>query len=170
MVSIFDYSQVFTVIIFYMIVYNLALSLFFITINQISNVNMTTTFSFYNIPQGTILSKNVLISFFSMAGVPPFVGFFSKLSIFVIITNSFLYLLFPIFFILLFSGLYFYIQNVRLILTPNSRLTLSSFYNYDIVVRLPHSLASLSYVLSFILIFGVFFIEEFFLYSTWLLA
>ena len=170
LISLFEYSQVFTIIIFYMVVYNLALALFFITLNQLANNSFTTTFSLYNIPQGTYLSKNLMISLFSMAGVPPFIGFFSKVSIFVILANSFLFLLFPIFFILLFSGLYFYIQNIRLILTSHNRLLQGKLYNYDLALRHPYLVNFVSYLICFVLLFSLFILEDTLLYSVWLLS
>jgi len=55
--------------------------------------------------------------FFSIAGVPPFSGFFAKLNVIAIISlasSLFLLLLAPF----LFASLYFYIQNVRYLLLP----------------------------------------------------
>ena len=48
-----------------------------------------------------------------MAGVPPLMGFFSKLLILILLVNTSLSALYFFFFILLFFGLYFYLQNVR---------------------------------------------------------
>lgn len=170
MVTFVDFSQVFTLIIFYTLSYNVALALFFISVNQVKNHAMTTTFALYSFPQGTLLSKNVLISFFSMAGIPPFLGFFAKISIFVVITNLYLFVLFPLFFLLLFSGLYFYIQNIRLILTPVSQLTFGNLYSRSLNTRKVSSLTVWSYLISFFLISGIVYLEDILLYSSWLLA
>ena len=146
--------------------YNFALALFFLTLNQVTNAGLTTTFSLYQIPQGTSLSKNVLISFFSMAGIPPFLGFFSKIAIFTVVTNLYLFVLFPLFFLLLFSGLYFYIQNVRLILTGTSQLSFRNLYVSDLNTRRSLSLDFMSCVLNFILLTGMTLLEDILLYSS----
>lgn len=164
--SFVDYSQAITLVIFYMSVYNLALALFFITLNQVTNSGLTTTFALYQIPQGTSLSKSLLVSFFSMAGIPPFLGFFSKIAIFVIIANLYLFILFPLFFLLLFSGLYFYIQNVRLILTGTDQLSFGNLYVSDLNTRRSTLLDFLACVLNFVLLTGITLLEDFLLYSS----
>jgi len=63
-----------------------------------------------------------------MSGVPPFVGFFTKVLVLTLLVQTFFYLLFPSLFILLFAGLYFYIQNCRLLLT--TELTLRGSQRY----------------------------------------
>lgn len=153
-----------------MCVYNIALALFFLTLNQVVNAGFTTTFSLYRIPQGTSLSKNLLVSFFSMAGIPPFLGFFSKIAIFVIVANLYLFVLFPLFFLLLFSGLYFYIQNIRLILTSTNQLSFNNLYVQDVNTRRVTSLDFLGSLLNFVLLTGLIYLEDFLLYSTWLLS
>jgi len=149
-----------------MSVYNLALALFFLTLNQITNSGLTTTFSLYQIPQGTTLSKNVLVAFFSMAGIPPFLGFFSKIAIFTIVANLYLFVLFPLFFLLLFSGLYFYIQNIRLILTGTSQLSFGNLYVSDLNTRRSLSLDFIACVLNFLLLTGMTLLEDLLLYSS----
>ena len=54
-----------------------------------------------------------------MAGVPPFLGFFSKLLVFVNNVNNDFFLLYSLLFIILFVGLYFYIQNIRFLHSTN---------------------------------------------------
>ena len=170
MINFVDYSQVFTLVFFYTLVYNLALALFFLTLNQIRNQDATSTFMFYTLPQGTTLSKNVLVSFFSMAGVPPFIGFFAKVSIFVVITNLYLFVLFPLFFLLLFSGLYFYIQNVRLLLTSTDQLSFANLYPRGLNIRRSTTLTLLGYLLTFFLISGLVYLEDVLLFVSWFIA
>jgi len=55
-----------------------------------------------------------------MAGVPPFIGFFSKLFILTLLVNNAFVLLYLLFFVLLFIGLFFYIQNIRFLHSTNS--------------------------------------------------
>jgi len=54
-----------------------------------------------------------------MAGVPPFVGFFSKLFILTLLTNNSFFILYSVFFVVLFIGLYFYVQNIRFLHSTN---------------------------------------------------
>ena len=170
MISFVDYSQVFTLVFFYTIIYNLALALFFLTLNQVRNQNATTTFALYSFPQGTTLSKNILVSFFSMAGVPPFLGFFAKISIFVVVTNLYLFVLFPLFFLLLFSGLYFYIQNIRLILTSVDQLSFSNLYPRGLNTRRSVTLTLFAYILTFMLLSGLVYLEDILLYMNWFIS
>ena len=65
-----------------------------------------------------LLTVTVLL--LSMAGVPPFIGFFSKLFVLTLLTNNSFFLLYAQFFVILFLGLYFYIQNVRFLHSTNA--------------------------------------------------
>lgn len=147
-------------------VYNFALTLFFVSLTQIFTGYLTTTFYLYNFPQGSFLSKIVMVALLSMAGVPPFIGFFSKVSIFAILVNSSLFLLFPVFFILLFTGLYFYLQNLRLLLTSTNQLDAKFFYVTELQTRFATQIFLLGYFLLIILLFGIVFIEDLLLYSS----
>ena len=57
----------------------------------------------------------VSVTLLSMAGVPPFAGFFTKLFILSIITNSNLALWYTILFVVLMLGLYLYFQAIRFV-------------------------------------------------------
>lgn len=153
-----------------MIVYNVGLALLFVTLGQVMTSFFTTTHSFTLLPQGSPLLKNVLVALFSMAGIPPFLGFFAKLSVFVVVSNLYLFVMFPFFFVLLFSGLYFYIQNVRLILTAPRGFVSGGLYPEDLNVRRVTSLEMIATLLNFTLLAGLFYLEDFFLYSAWLLS
>jgi NADH:ubiquinone oxidoreductase subunit 2 (subunit N) len=96
-----------------------------------------------------------------MAGVPPFLGFFSKILILILLVNSNFFLFYIFFFGLLFFGLYFYLQNIRFL-----HSTGLGKLNYANVGFLRTS--SLYYTLTvfflFILIFGFSFMDDFILY------
>ena len=88
-----------------------------------SNMDYLNAFPFMNLI--------ITIALLSMAGVPPFIGFFSKVFVLVILTSTNLYLLYPLFLILLLVGLYFYMQNVRHIhSTKPSKVSESSILSY----------------------------------------
>lgn len=96
-----------------------------------------------------------------MAGVPPFVGFFSKLFILNIILNTNLLTLYFFLFILLLVGLYFYMQNLRFLHTSNKN---SNDKPYLINERVPLSYYYFSITFMFFVIFGVVYIDDFLLF------
>jgi NADH:ubiquinone oxidoreductase subunit 2 (subunit N) len=101
-----------------------------------------------------------------MAGVPPFWGFFSKLFIFTLLCNSNFFTLFPLFFLILFIGLYFYIQNIRF-------LNSTSHTNLAVIIELNVRTIPLYYYVTltvlFFLIFGFTFTEDLLLIILWIL-
>jgi NADH:ubiquinone oxidoreductase subunit 2 (subunit N) len=102
-----------------------------------------------------------------MAGVPPFLGFFSKILILILLINSNFFLFYTFFFGLLFFGLYFYLQNIRFL--HSTGLGKLNYANVGFL-----RISSLYYVLTifflFILIFGFSFMDDFILYFYWLLS
>lgn len=103
----------------YLMVYNF--TLFFLLWTLLINIIMkyktlhslnNFSFSSYNIFLITII-------LFSVSGVPPFAGFFTKLLVFVLnISNSF-FLFYTLFFVIVFISLYFYMQNIRFLHSTN---------------------------------------------------
>lgn len=148
----------------YLLIYNAAILLFFSTLFQFRTSVFKTLHSLSKFNTHNSASKIFIIIFFSMAGVPPFVGFFSKVLIFVLLTNSSYFILFCFFFPITFLGLYFYVQNIRFLntskpsTTPNQHnffLKQSTFY-YNITIPV-----------LFFLIFGMFFVDDLILYVSW---
>lgn len=148
-----------------MLIYNLSLFLIFGTLFQFMHSEMKTLQSFNNISTINFFNKALIIALFSMAGVPPFWGFFSKIFIFTIMCNSNFFLLFPLFFLILFIGLYFYIQNIRFLNSTNSS-------NLYVISELNTRTIPLYYYISllilFFLVFGFIFTEDLLLFITWI--
>lgn len=145
-----------------MVVYGLSLYVLFFTFFQLPLAQMKTTFSFNDLSAGGTYVKMIIISFFSIAGVPPFVGFFSKLFLFILLASSHFSLGFPFFFTILFIGLYFYIQNIRFLNASN----VSNFQPvFELHVRTTPTFFSLSSVICFFLVFGAFYIDDVLLLS-----
>ena len=146
-----------------MIIYNIAIYAIFLTLFQFTHSSYKTIYSFVDLGSSNFFSKVLIISLFSMAGVPPFWGFFSKIFIFSLLCNSNFFILFPIFFILLFISLYFYIQNIRF-------LNSTSGSNFTPIVSLQQRVVPLYYylVLSFLflIVFGVFYTEDLILLTS----
>ena len=150
----------------YMTIYNLSLYVVFLTFFQFLHSEYKTLQSFVDLGSLNFFSKVLIISLFSMAGVPPFWGFFSKIFLFTLLANSNFFILFPFFFILIFIGLYFYIQNVRF-------LNSTSGANFTPITEVTCRNTPLYYYLTFtflfFLTFGVYFTEDLLLLIQWLL-
>lgn len=148
----------------YMVVYGLSLFVVFFTFLQLPLAQMKTTFSFNDLSAGGTYVKMIIIAFFSMAGVPPFVGFFSKLFLFILLASAHFALGFPFFFTILFVGLYFYIQNIRFLNASN----VSNFQPiFELHVRTTPVFFSLGYVICYLLTFGAFYVDDILLISKW---
>jgi NADH:ubiquinone oxidoreductase subunit 2 (subunit N) len=102
-----------------------------------------------------------------MAGVPPFIGFFSKLFILTLITNNAFTLLYTIFFVVLFVGLYFYIQNIRFIHSTNKGEIDHTYVNNN--ERLTPVFYYSSVTVLTLIIFGAVYVEDILLLFTWIL-
>jgi len=148
-----------------MFIYNLSLLVFFSILFQFFNCETRTLYSFSALGSTNILSKILIVTLLSMAGVPPFWGFFSKMFIFILIVNSKFSYLFILLFTLLFVALYFYVQNIRF-------LNSSSYSNFTPIsglqLRLIPFLYYINFSILFFLVFGFIFTEDTFLLFTWL--
>lgn len=114
-----------------MFIYNLTLiSVFFVLMSSIIS-NVKTLYSFSNYSFDSFFLMSLSISIFSLAGVPPFIGFFSKLFILNILSNSNLFILYFILFIILLLGLYFYIQNLRFLHSTNQGYSSNSYLSNE---------------------------------------
>jgi NADH-quinone oxidoreductase subunit N len=165
------YSDFFTSSVYlyaYMLVYNLSLILVFWILSTVfiaSNKTLN-SFSGFNLHSSSLLFLSV--SFFSIAGVPPFTGFLTKLFLLNLLINQKLAYLYFLLFILLFIGLYFYVQNMRF-------LHASDYTSHLAAKFLNQKLVSLSYVyyaviVTFFLFFGVFYLDDFLLVCLWLFS
>lgn len=151
----------------YMTIYNLSLLLIFWTLKQFVTSDFKTLFSFIDVKLNFFFLFLITISLFSIAGVPPFVGFFSKLLILLCLLNTNFFFFFFFFFPLLFFGLYFYLQNIRFLYSTSlSKLN----YSYEVNARLSTVYVYYSSLIAFFLIFGTLCFDDFVLYFNWLFA
>ena len=162
----YDSLQVMLFVFTYLVIYNLTSFIFFTTFLQFLNVQILTLFSLTSLNQVNFFTKVLSITLLSLAGVPPFIGFFSKIFTVILVANSQLFILFVPFFTLLFTGLYFYIQNIRFL-----HSTALNNLPHIIEVSLRFSLLYIYLVLPslFVLIFGFCFMDDLFLIISWLL-
>ena len=147
----------------YLLIYNAAILLFFNTLFQYNTASFKTLNSLAKFNTHNSTSKILIIVFFSMAGVPPFVGFFSKVLIFVLLTNSSYFILFCFFFPITFLGLYFYIQNIRFLNTSRSATTT---HQHFFMLKQSVLYYNLTTPILFFLTFGMFFVDDLILYVS----
>jgi NADH:ubiquinone oxidoreductase subunit 2 (subunit N) len=149
----------------YMFIYNISLLLIFWTLQQFINFNFKTLYSFSDVKFNFFFLSTFTIVLFSIAGVPPFIGFFSKLLILISLINSNFFFFYIFFFSLLFFGLYFYLQNIRFLYSTGvSKLS----YAYEFNIRLSSLYVYYTFFFLFFFIFGAFFFDDIILYFYWL--
>ena len=156
----YDSFQVIIFVFTYLVIYNLTSFVFFTTFLQFLNVQITTLFSLTILNQSNFFTKVLSLTLLSLAGVPPLVGFFSKIFVVILVSNSQFFLLFFPFFVLLFTGLYFYIQNIRFL---HSTTLHNLPYLTELSFRISFLYLYLVILLLFFLIFGFCFIDDLFL-------
>jgi len=167
MVWLNEFNDVILLLWSYMFIYNLALFVIFTTLFQLTSNKVSTLYALSDLGATGTFTKILVASLFSMAGVPPFWGFFSKIFIFLLLFNSNFFIFFIFFFILLLTGLYFYIQNVRF-LNPTSSTNV--VYVSELNTRRVPVFYYLTYTGVFFLTLGFFFTEDLFLILSWTLV
>lgn len=149
----------------YMFIYNMSLIIIFWTLFQFISFNFKTIYSFSDLKFNFYFVTALSITLFSMAGVPPFLGFFSKLLILILLLNSGFFFFYIFFFGLLFFGLYFYIQNIRFLYSTG---TGEINYAQETNLRMSSSYFYVTFTFIFLLIFGFSFMDDIVLYFYWL--
>lgn len=148
----------------YMFIYNLSLISFFWTLFSLINSSSSTLYSLSYLSYSSFYNLNLTILLFSMAGVPPFIGFFSKLFIILILLNNGFFLLYTLLVIVLLLGLYFYIQNIRFLHSTNHKSSNTSDLLNERVSLL---LIYFTVQLLILILLGVGFIDDIILLFTW---
>lgn len=150
-----------------MFIYNLSLLVLFWTLQQFVSFNFKTLYSFSDLKFNSYFMISSSIILFSIAGVPPFIGFFSKLLILITLMNSNFFFFYIFFFGLLFFGLYFYLQNIRFLhSTGYGKLS----YAFNLNLRVSSLYFYITFTILFFLVFGVFFMDDIILYFYWLVS
>ena len=151
----------------YLLTYNLSLIILFWTFHQFIILNFKTIYSFNDLKLDFFFTTVLTLILFSIAGVPPFIGFYSKLLILLLLMNSNFFFFYIFFFGLLFFGLYFYIQNIRFLYsTAKGKID----YTHLEFMRKTSLYYMYSFVLIFVLIFGLILMDDIILYFYWLLG
>lgn len=162
-----DFSSSIVYLYSYMFIYNTTLILFFWVISTVFiSANKTlSAFAGFNLSSSSIFL--LTISLFSIAGVPPFTGFLSKIFILNLLINQKLAYLYFFLFLILFVGLYFYVQNMRFLHSSSYNSHLNIKFLSQNAVWLQYSYYAV--LTAFFLIFGIFFIDDVILLFSWIL-
>jgi len=152
----------------YMFIYNLSvIGLFWVFFSFVnSDIKTLYSFSLFSFDSFHLFFITVLI--FSLAGVPPFVGFFSKLFLLNILINKNLYYLYFLLFVIILVGLYFYVQNVRFLHSSNSKNTSKIYWHGSEKVQIIFAYFAL--ISAFIIMNGVVYLDDLLLVFTWLFS
>ena len=149
----------------YLLIYNLSLIIFFFICFQFQQNNFKTLFSFNNIKFNFFSLFTITILLFSIAGIPPFLGFFSKLLILNILIKSYFFIFFIFFILLLLFGLYLYLQNIKFLYSINKG---KINYIYQLNLKIDIIFIVFIFLILNFLIFGFFFLDEILFYFYWL--
>ncbi len=152
----------------YMFIYNLSvIGLFWVFFSFVnSDIKTLYSFSLFSFDSFHLFFITILI--FSLAGVPPFVGFFSKLFLLNILINKNLYYLYFLLFVIILVGLYFYVQNVRFLHSSNSKNTSKIYWQGSEKVQIIFAYFAL--VSAFTITNGVIYLDDLLLVFTWLFS
>ena len=160
------YLHVSVITYFYLAIYNLTLIGFFWILFSLINLRIKTLHSFNMFSFDSFYLFVITIILFSLAGVPPFMGFFNKVYLLNLISQNNFFLFNFLLLVILMFGLYFYMQNLRFIHSTNFNFSSKPFLNNEkVILPMYHYLL----VLLFLLINGFFIAEVCFDYFSWLL-
>lgn len=160
MLFLFNFWDNLVTLVLYIVIYNFSLILLFWTVKQTITTNLITINSLSLFKHNHFFVFLLTVLFLSMAGVPPFLGFFAKILILVSLVNLNFFTMYFFFFILLFFSLYFYVQNIRFLQsTQQSQISYSFFLN----LRLTLNFFYFAYFTVFFLLFGFIFFDDFLL-------
>lgn len=165
MVFVNFYSNISIITYFYLTIYNLTLVGFFWIILSIINLKLKTLYSLNMLSFDSFFMLAVTIILFSLAGVPPFMGFFNKIYILNLLSqNNFFLFNFLLLVILMFS-LYFYMQNLRFLHSTNPFFSSKAYLGNE---RTSIWMCYYLILLVFLLTNGFLLAENFLEFFTWL--
>lgn len=159
-----DYEQTLILLWSYIFIYNISLFPIFVVLFQLTNSTVKTIHLLGSVGLNSTLTKFLTIALLSSAGIPPFLGFFSKIFIFILLSSSYLTVFFFLFFFLLFTSLYFYIQTIRFLNTSNTQNTGAVF---DKTNRHTPMAFYCTFPNIFFLIFGFLYLDDLTLFIKW---
>lgn len=156
-----------SLIIFNILVYLLLTIGIFSSILVIADKSYSTLNKFKLIQGYYFLFIFVIVFLLSLAGVPPLLGFLGKFLLYIQLLSYKSYYLFFLFLLFNVFVLYFYIQNVRFMVSKNTNKISTSFFlsNY-----LYEFLFLVLIVIMFFNVFGIFYFDNFLIYINYWLS
>ena len=159
------YVNIVIITYFYLTIYNLTLVGCFWIFLSFLNFKIRTLYSFNTFSFDSFFVFFLTLFLFSLAGVPPFIGFFNKLYLLNLISQSKFFIFNTLFLIILIFGLYFYMQNLRFLHSTNLRKSTKPFLNVERVSFFTHYYLV---ILAHILINGFVTVNFFLDFFSWL--
>lgn len=147
----------------YYLVYNIAVFSCFLIICRSMHGNFRTLSELKSISASGFLTFSFAVALLSMAGVPPFVGFFTKILIIKSLANSGLVPFLISFLIIVFIALFFYVQNLRFVLVPAPVASTASEHSESKTVLFS---SFLIVVVNFFLITGALYMNDLFIFCV----
>lgn len=150
----YGFSIIYINIYMYILTLYLLFSLLFLfDLKKIKTINSLKVFNKHN-----FLSMSVVLVFLSMAGIPPLIGFVGKFLAFNFLLLSQKYIYIIIFSFLNFFSIYFYIQNLRFLI---SKTQYDCFFIIGYYVFFNKKLINLLVLLNFSNFFSILYLEDF---------
>ena len=151
---------------FYLTFYNISLVVLFWLFLSVQVRELQSLYSLSHFRFNHFYLTLLVITIFSIAGIPPFVGFFTKVLVVLTILQQHFILTYWLVTPLLLLSLYFYIQNIRFIYTSGSNsFTYPYLENERVVLIFIYcTLVSLN-----LQICGFIWFDKFFIFFYWLL-
>lgn len=154
----------FTLIILNIVVYIVLSIALFVMLLVLNDKSYSTLNKLKNLNEFYFLFMSTLLLLLSLAGVPPLFGFVGKFILYIQLLSTKSFYLFTVFLIFNVFILYFYIQNIRFMVTKNINKTRNSMFfynnNHELVITF------LLFIL-FFNVFGIFYFENFFIYISY---
>lgn len=145
----------FNIILYIMILINIFLLLFLFDLRYIKTLN-----ELKFIGNTSFLTIYLVLLFLSFAGAPPLLGFIGKFLIFIYLFYKKNFFIFLIFIFLNFFSMYFYLQNLRFIISKN--VTNKIIYKNNFIFY-NHVIIYIFNFFNFFNLLSIFYFEDFFI-------
>ena len=162
----YGYSLFIINIIFYIFLLLLIFSIFFLfdlsSIKTLSDLKNFNTIFFINF--------SLVLCLLSLAGIPPLSGFAVKFLTFMFLFLSSNYLVIFYFALINFFFLFFYVQNIRLLISTNNSESTKLLLNFHKKNSLNSGFLNIIIFLNFFNLAGIFFLEDILLYFNYIFS
>jgi len=151
---------IFNIIVYIFLLINIFLIFFIFDMQYIKTLNELKFF--WNLPLITVFLVLLLLSF---AGIPPLLGFIGKFLVFIYLFSKHNILMFLIFIFINIFIIYFYVQNLRFLISKNIS---NKFIIKNNFVYINNNIAFFINFMNYFNLLGIFYFEEFFIFLNFL--